>query len=82
MIGNIKSLIYGVPIVACGNKHEHEDMILIPGLGLSGCSVAVSCGVDYTCGSDPTLLWLWCRLAAVAPGLPLAWELHMPQVGP
>ena len=24
---------------------------------------------------DPTLLWLWCRLAAVAPILALAWEL-------
>ena len=22
------------------------------------------------------LLWLWCRLAAVAPILPLAWELQ------
>ena len=25
-------------------------------------------------GLDPTLLWLWCRLAAVAPIRPLAWE--------
>ena len=25
--------------------------------------------------SDPTLLWLWCRLAPVAPIQPLAWEL-------
>ena len=24
---------------------------------------------------DPALLWLWCRLAAVAPIQPLAWEL-------
>ena len=24
---------------------------------------------------DPALLWLWCRLAAVAPIRPLAWEL-------
>ena len=23
---------------------------------------------------DPALLWLWCRLAAVAPIRPLAWE--------
>ena len=31
----------------------------------------------YTCrrhGSDPVLLWLWCRLAAAAPIGPLAWE--------
>ena len=26
-------------------------------------------------GSDPVLLWLWHRLAAVAPIHPLAWEL-------
>ena len=38
-------------------------------------SVAVSCGVDSRCGSDPLLLWLWCRLTAVAPTRPLAWEL-------
>ena len=25
-------------------------------------------------GSDPLLLWLWHRLAAIAPILPLAWE--------
>ena len=24
--------------------------------------------------SDPVLLWLWCKLAAVAPIGPLAWE--------
>jgi len=23
---------------------------------------------------DPVLLWLWCRLAATAPIIPLAWE--------
>ena len=26
-------------------------------------------------GSDPTLLWLWHRPAAIAPIQPLAWEL-------
>ena len=26
-------------------------------------------------GLDPVLLWLWCRLAAVAPIRPLAWKL-------
>ena len=25
-------------------------------------------------GSDPALLWLWCRPAAIAPIRPLAWE--------
>ena len=34
--------------------------------------IAVSCGVGLRRGSDPTLLWLWCRLAAVALIRPLA----------
>ena len=38
-------------------------------------SVAVSCGLGRRCGSDPALLWLWRRLAAVAPIRPRAWEL-------
>ena len=32
-------------------------------------------GVGCRCSSDPTLLWLWRRLAATAPTRPLAWEL-------
>ena len=35
----------------------------------------MSCAVGHRRGLDPTLLWLWCRLAAEAPVLPLAWEL-------
>ena len=34
----------------------------------------MSCGVGYRPGSDPVLLWLWYRLAAIAPIRPLAWE--------
>ena len=34
----------------------------------------MSCGVGCRHGSDPVLLWLWRRLAAVAPIQPLAWE--------
>ena len=34
----------------------------------------MSCGVGLRCGSDPELLWLWCRLVAAAPIRPLAWE--------
>ena len=34
----------------------------------------MSCGVGRIRGSDPALLWLWCRLAAVALIGPLAWE--------
>ena len=35
----------------------------------------MSCAVGHRCGSDPVLLWLWCRLAAAPQIRPLAWEL-------
>ena len=55
----------------------HEDMGLNPGLAqwVKDLAVAVSCGVDHRCGSDPILLWLWHRPAAVAPIQPLSSEL-------
>ena len=34
----------------------------------------MSCGVGCRCDLDPTLLWLWRRLAATAPIPALAWE--------
>ena len=39
-----------------------------------GSSTAVSCGVCGRRGSDPMLLWLWCRPAPTALIQPLAWE--------
>ena len=50
---------------------------MIPGLAQvgKGSSVALSCGVSHRCSSDPPLLRLWCRTAAVALVRPLAWEL-------
>ena len=41
-----------------------------------GSGVAMCCGVGCGRGSDPLLLWLWCRPVAVAAALicPLAWE--------
>ena len=35
----------------------------------------MSCGVGHRHGSYPTLLWLWCRQAAITLIQPLAWEL-------
>ena len=34
----------------------------------------MSCVVGHRRGSDPTLLWLWCRSVATAPIRPLAWQ--------
>ena len=34
----------------------------------------MSSGVGHRYASDPTLLWLWQRLAATAPIRPLAWD--------
>ena len=34
----------------------------------------MSCGVACRCGSDPALLWRWCRPAATIAIRPLAWE--------
>ena len=34
----------------------------------------MSCGIGRRCSSDPALLWLWCRLAAVSLIRLLAWE--------
>ena len=50
-----------------------RSLALLSGLRISG--FAVSCGVGRRCDSDPTLLWLWCRLAAAALIGPLAQEL-------
>ena len=45
---------------------------MLSGLRIQHC---LSCAVGQRHGLDLGLLWLWCRLAAVAPIRPLAWEL-------
>ena len=39
-----------------------------------GSGIAMSCGVGHRHNSDPALLWLWRRPAAVGLIGPLAWE--------
>ena len=39
-----------------------------------GSGIAMSCAVGPRPGSDPVLLWMWCRPAAAALFGPLAWE--------
>ena len=36
----------------------------------------MSCSVGHKYGSDPEVLWLWCRPVAAALIQPLAWELQ------
>ena len=55
-------------------NHEVADSVTGLAQWVKGSSVAVSCGVGCRCGSDPTLLGLWRRLAATAPIRLLAWE--------
>ena len=55
--------------------HEDTGSTLVLTQWVKGSGVAVSCGVGRRRGSDPTLLWLWCRPAAVALIQPVAWEL-------
>ena len=49
----------------------------VQSLALSGLRMWHCCElwcIGHRCGSDLTLLWLWCSLAAIPPIGPLAWK--------
>ena len=54
----------------------HKGEGLIPRLAqwVTGCRVALSCGVGRRRGRNLVWLWLWCKLAATALIQPLGWE--------
>ena len=55
-------------------NHGVADLIRGPRSVDLGSGITVSCGVGHRRSSDPALLWLWHRLATIAPIRPLAWE--------
>ena len=62
---------------------NHEIVGLIPGLAQWVKDLGNPwAGVVCRHSSDLTLLWLWCRLAALAQIGPLAWEPPLPRVHP
>ena len=44
--------------------HENVGSIPGPGLRIRHCCAAMSWGEGCRRGSDPELLWLWCKLTA------------------
>ena len=53
-------------------RMQDQSLASLSGLRISG--IVLNCGLGHRRGLDLALLWLWCRLAAVALIRPLAWE--------
>ena len=70
--------IWEFPLWLSGLRTQLVSMRLwVPSLAsLSGLRIwhATICSIGYRCGSDLTLLWLWCRMAVAAPTQHLAQE--------
>ena len=68
----------GVPILVQQKRIQLETIRLLvqslASLISQGSGITMSCSVGHRRSSDLALLWLWRRLAAVAPVRPLAWE--------
>ena len=73
-----KTYCAGVPVVVQWKRIRLGTMRLrvrsLPRLVGSGSGVAVNCGVGCRRSLDLVLLWLWCRLTAIAPIGLLTWE--------
>ena len=52
-------------------RTQVQSLALLSGLRIC---IAMSCSVGHRHGSDPALLWLWCRPGATDPIWPLVWE--------
>ena len=59
------SSCHGSAVTNHTSIHENVGFILGLAQWIKEPSVAVSCGVGHRRSSDPALLWLWYRLAAV-----------------
>ena len=71
----LKMDFVGIPIVAQRKQIQLVPMrTWVPPLALLS-GLRLWCFHELPCRSDPTLLWLWPRLAAIALIQPLAWKL-------